>query len=144
MARPASATTPIGLGAIFIARDYNLGSSVRMGPGYFPMVLGALLALVGLVSIVRAFLHAGQAIQPFFWKGIVLVLGSAVLFGLLVRGAGLVPAMIVMVLVSTPASEQFRWRTALTLAIAASAFSALVFVKGLGLPFAAFGPWLGF
>ena len=134
----------IGLGAIFIARDYNLGFSVRMGPGYFPTVLGGLLALVGFVSIARSFLRAGEAIEPFFWKGIILVLGSTVLFGLLVRGAGLALAMIVMVLVSAPASERFRWRTALPLAIAASAFSALVFVKGLGLPLAAFGPWLGF
>ena len=75
----------IGLGAIFIARDYNLGSSVRMGPGYFPTVLGGLLALVGFVSIARSFLRVGEAIEPFFWKGIILVLGSAVLFGLLAR-----------------------------------------------------------
>lgn len=134
----------IGLGAIVIARDYNMGSSVRMGPGYFPTVLGGLLALVGLVSIARSFLHAGEPVKAFFWKGIFLVLGSVVVFGLLVRGAGLVPAMIIMVLMSAPASEQFRWRTALPLAIAVSVFSALVFVKGLGLPLAAFGPWFGF
>ena len=134
----------IGLGAIFIARDYNMGSSVRMGPGYFPTVLGGLLALVGFVSIARSFLHPGESIKPFFWKGILLVLGSVVLFGLLVRGAGLVPAMVIMVLVSAPASDQFRWRTAVPLAIAASVFSALVFVKGLGLPFPSFGSWFGF
>ena len=65
------------------------------------------------------------------------------LFGILVRGAGLVPALIALVVTSAWASEKFRLRTAVLLAIVTSVFSALVFVKGLGLPFALVGPWLG-
>lgn len=133
----------VGLGAIVIARDYNMGTSVRMGPGYFPTMLGGLLVLVGAISMARSFFHKGEGIPVFSWKEIVLVLGSVVLFGILVRGAGLVPSLILLVIVSAWASEQFRLKTALLLAIVTSVFSALVFVKGLGLPFAIIGPWFG-
>lgn len=133
----------IGAGAIIVARDYNMGTSVRMGPGYFPTLLGALLVIVGAISMIRSFFHSGQALAAFCWKEIALVLGSVVLFGLLVRGAGLVPSLILLVLVSAWASEKFRIKSALLLAILTSVFSALVFVKGLGLPFSIIGPWFG-
>ena len=133
----------IGATAIIIARGYNMGTSVRMGPGYFPTVLGGLLVLVGVISIVRSFTHSGEAIKRFYWKEISLVLGSVVLFGVLVRGLGLVPSLILLVVASAWASEKFQLKTALILAVVTAAFSALVFVKGLGLPFVIFGPWLG-
>lgn len=133
----------IGAGAIILARDYNMGTSVRMGPGYFPTVLGALLIIVGTLSMIRAFLHRGESIATFYWKEIFLVLGSVVLFGILVRGAGLVPSLVVLVLVSAWASEKFQIKTAVSLAILTGVFSALVFVKGLGLPFSIIGPWFG-
>ena len=133
----------IGAGAIIISRDYNMGTSVRMGPGYFPTLLGALLIIVGTLSMIRAFLRQGESIATFYWKEIFLVLGSVVLFGLLVRGAGLVPSLILLVLTSAWASDKFKIKTALLLAVLTSVFSALVFVKGLGLPFALVGPWLG-
>ena len=133
----------IGGGAIAVAGGYNMGTSVRMGPGYFPTILGGLLVLVGVISMVRSFTHEGERIKTFSWKEIALVLGSVVLFGLLVRGAGLVPSLILMVVVSAWASDKFKIKTALLLAVLTSVFSALVFVKGLGLPFAIIGPWFG-
>ena len=133
----------IGIGAIMIARGYNMGTSVRMGPGYFPTLLGALLIIIGTLSMIRAFLRQGESIATFYWKEIFLVLGSVVLFGLLVRGAGLVPSLILLVLVSAWASEKFQIKSAVLLAILTSVFSALVFVKGLGLPFSIIGPWFG-
>jgi hypothetical protein len=133
----------VGIGAIMVAQDYTMGTPVRMGPGYFPTLLGGFLTLIGVVSMMRSFLHAGEAIGAFCWKEIVLVLGSVALFGVLVRGAGLAPSLILMVLVSARASDKFKLGTALTLAVVSSVFSALVFVKGLGLPFAIVGPWFG-
>ena len=133
----------IGIGAIVVARGYTMGTSVRMGPGYFPTLLGALLIIIGTLSMIRAFLRQGESIATFYWKEIFLVLGSVVLFGLLVRGAGLVPSLILLVLVSAWASEKFQIKSAVLLAILTSVFSALVFVKGLGLPFSIIGPWFG-
>ena len=133
----------VGLAAILIARDYNMGSSIRMGPGYFPTILGSLLLVTGTISMIRGFLRRGEKIAQFAWRNILLVLGSVVLFGITVRGAGLFPALIMLVLVSAYASDEFKLKTTLILAVIASALSALVFVKWLGLPFAILGSWFG-
>ena len=131
-----------GGAAIAIARDYGWGSSSRMGPGYFPTVLGALLLLVGFASLVRSFFAAGEPIGAIAWKGLTLVTAGTLLFGMLLRPAGLVVALLALVLVSAAASVRFRpdWR-ALVLMAALIAFCALVFVKGLGLPVFLLGTW---
>ena len=133
----------IGAAAVLIARDYNLGSSVRMGPGYFPTILGCLLFIVGSISMVRGFTKRGEAIEAFAWRNLFLVLGSVVLFGLTVRGAGLLLSLILLVFVSAFASSEFKLKTTLILAVVSSSLSALIFAKWLGLPFAIFGTWFG-
>ncbi|MFO1314904.1 MAG: tripartite tricarboxylate transporter TctB family protein [Burkholderiales bacterium] len=134
----------LGAAAVVVARDYGMGSSSRMGAGYFPTVLGGLLVAVGLASLVRSFFVRGEPIGAIAWKGMALVTVATVLFGLLLRPAGLVPALVALLLVSAAASHRFRleWR-ALALMAALVAFCALVFVKGLGLPVTLFGTWLG-
>lgn len=134
----------IGAAAMMIARDYSWGRGGRMGPGYFPTILGALLLLVGIASLARSLAVRGDPIGPIAWKGAALVTGATVLFGILLRPAGLVPALLALILVSAAASSKFRvdWR-ALALMAALIAFCALVFVKGLGLPLPLIGPWFG-
>ena len=133
----------IGAGVVLIARDYNIGTSVRMGPGYFPIILGTLLILVGSISMIRSFFHHGTSIPRFVWRDIFLILGSVIVFGLTFRGAGLLPSLFVMVVICAYASSEFRLRTAVLLAAGSAIFSALVFVKGLGMPLAIIGPWFG-
>lgn len=133
-----------GAAAVLIARDYGMGSGARMGPAYFPTVLGSLLFLIGAASIVRSFLVAGEPVGAIAWKGLAFVTAGTVLFGLLLRPAGMVAAIAVLVLVSAAASAKFRleWK-ALTLMALLIAFCALVFVKGLGMAVPLVGPWLG-
>jgi hypothetical protein len=121
-----------------------MGSAGRMGPAYFPTVLGSLLALIGVIAMVRSFLHDGEAIGKFYIKEVVLILAAVLLFGFLMRGAGLVPATMVLVLMSAYASPKFRWGEMLLLAVGLTIFAVVVFVKLLGLPMPVFGPWLGF
>ncbi|MGE5712591.1 MAG: tripartite tricarboxylate transporter TctB family protein [Betaproteobacteria bacterium] len=133
-----------GAAAILMALDYGMGSASRMGAGYFPTALGVLLMVIGIVSLVRSFVSAGAPIGTIAWKPAALVTSSTFLFGLLLRPAGLVPALVVLILVSAFASSRFRlqWR-ALGLMAALIAFCALVFVKGLGLPVPLLGRWFG-
>jgi hypothetical protein len=133
-----------GLAAIVIGRDYPMGTAGRMGPAYFPTVLGALLALIGLIGVIRSFLRPGEAIGKFYIKEIVVILLAVILFGFLMRGAGLVPAALVLVLLSAYASPKFTWGASLLLAIGLAVFAVVVFVKLLGLPMPILGPWLGF
>jgi hypothetical protein len=132
-----------GAGAVVIARDYGLGTAFRMGPAYFPTVLGGVLVLIGLLSLERAALRSGEPLPPARIKGLLAVTVATLGFGALVRGAGLVVALPVLVVVSAAASARFRWGPALALAAGLTLFCAAVFLKGLGVPIPLRGPWLG-
>ncbi len=132
-----------GLAAVAFIREHSMGTATRMGPAYFPTVLGALLAAIGLAIVVRALIVPGDRMPRFAVAKVALVTGANVLFALLVRGAGLAVALVVLVVVSGYASRRFAWGPALALAVALSVFSVLVFVKALGLPMPIVGTWLG-
>ena len=133
----------LGSSAMLIARDYSMGTAVKMEPAYFPTILGGLLVLIGAIAVIRSFVVPGTPIGAFAFKGLVLITGASVLFGATVRGAGLIVALPLLVIISAYASVRFRWRTALIMATGLMAFCALVFVKGLGIPLPIIGPWLG-
>lgn len=120
-----------------------MGTAGKMGPAYFPTILGSLLALIGLVVLIRSFVRIGEAVGKFYIREIIVILSAVVLFGALMRGAGLVPAVTVLVVLSAYASPKFHWGSALLLGGGLATFSALVFVKLLGLPMPIFGPWFG-
>jgi Tripartite tricarboxylate transporter TctB family len=134
----------VGLAAVLIGRNYAFGTGARMGPGYFPTVLGAILALFGAASLIRAFLVPGEPIGSIALKPLLLVTLSTVLFGYLLPRAGLIISLFALVLVSAAASEKFRfdWRATLGL-VALVGVCALVFVTGLGVPMPILGSWFG-
>lgn len=132
-----------GLAAVLIGRDYSMGTAGRMGPAYFPTILGSLLTLLGAIAVVRSMLTQGESLNRFTIKGLALVLGSTILFGFLVRGAGLPIAIILMVMMSGFASIKFKVGPFLTVAIGMAIFCTLVFVNALGLPIPVLGTWVG-
>ncbi|MBM4296356.1 MAG: tripartite tricarboxylate transporter TctB family protein [Deltaproteobacteria bacterium] len=132
-----------GVSAMAVARDYGMGTGAKMGPAYFPTILGALLVVIGVISIVRSFTLHGAPIGAFAFKGLVLVCAPVLLFGIIVRGAGLAVALPLLVVISAAASVHFRWRTTLVMAAGLTIFCALVFLKGLGIPLPVVGPWFG-
>jgi len=132
-----------GASAILVARDYGMGTGGKMGPAYFPTVLGGLLAVVGTIAVIRSFLVPGTPIGAFAFKGLVLVCAPVLLFGIIVRGAGLAVALPLLVVISASASVRFRWRATLIIAAGLTIFCVLVFLKGLGIPMPVLGPWFG-
>jgi hypothetical protein len=134
----------LGLAVVWIGRNYSQGTTARMGPGYFPTVLGAILALFGVTSIARSFLRRAEAVTTIAWKPLLLVPGAVVLFGLLLEPAGLLVALAVLIVVSALASRHTRFNLPSALAmVGIIAFCALVFVKGLGVPMPLLGSWFG-
>lgn len=133
-----------GLAAVVIGQDYEMGSAGRMGPGYFPSVLGTLLGVIGLISVIRSFFSKGEGLGRFAVKEAFLVLFGVFLFGMLVRGAGIIIAILLLVVVSSYASIKFRWTSAILMAIGSTIFCVLVFVVGLGLPMPIIGSWFGY
>lgn len=132
-----------GVSAIIIARDYNMGTASRMGPAYFPTILGALLAVIGAVAVIRSFITPGAPLGGFALKAMALVTVAVVAFGFLVRQAGLAIALPLLVIIGACASVRFSWSTALITAVGLTIFCAVVFVRGLGIPMPIIGPWLG-
>lgn len=150
--RPRDDTDLIaGIGLMVVAAffgwqtlDLEIGTSLRMGPGYFPMILSGLLFLLGLLVTIKSFGREGEPMGPVAWRGILFILPAPIFFGLTVRGLGFVPALFVTTLIASQASIKMRPFYALVLAIAVTVISTLIFSYGLGLPFRRFGPWVQF
>ena len=132
-----------GAAIMWIALDYPFGTAGRMGPGYFPRVLAGVQILLGLIAVGRSFIVPGEAVRSLAWKAMALVLGATTLFGLLIHTAGLIIALLALVLTSAAASEKFTfdWKAVAGLVVLIT-FCSLVFVKGLGVPMPLFGPLL--
>jgi hypothetical protein len=131
----------VGAAGLVLAPRYGMGSALRMGPGYFPAVLSGLLALIGVASLLRSLRGPVVAAPRLAWRPLLFIVLPVIAFGLLLRRAGLIVAVPVLVVGSARASAQFRWLPTLALAAGLTAFSALVFVKALGVPLPIVGAW---
>ena len=125
----------IGAAAMLMARDYAFGTALRMGPGYFPNVLGGMLIVFG-IYLVAAGLRSGEAIAgPWSLRALVVVPASLALFGALVDRAGFIAAMLVLMFGSATATTEFRLVEALLFSALVTALCAVIFVWALGLPY---------
>jgi hypothetical protein len=142
----ASGLLFVSLGLIFGIKSLGmeLGSPLRMGPGYFPLFLSGLLIAFGVLIIASAFKSTGEALGKHAWRGLFFILPAPVFFGLTVRGLGFVPSIFLTTLIAAKASMKMSMVSALLLALGVTVFSTLVFSFALGLPFQSFGPWLSF
>ena len=120
--------------AVVVARNYPMGSTLRMGPGYFPTLLGSVLAILGFLITARALWLDGEAIEPLAPRPMALVLGAVLAFALLIERTGLVLATVALVVLSR-LSEEFRLGEVAALSVLLAALGVAVFVYGLGLPF---------
>ena len=136
----------IGAGLFFAIQSLGLelGTSFRMGPGYFPLVLAGLLILLGLVILIQSFRAEGEPIGALAWRGMLFILPAPVIFGLTVRGLGFVPALVLTAFFACFASHRMSVVWALILSLSITVFSVIVFSYALGLPFERFGPWTRF
>jgi hypothetical protein len=128
----------IGFGlffALFALKYYQMGSAVRMGPAYFPTVLGGLLTFLGAMVLVESFALDGPKVPKFSFRPLVLISVACVLYGYLMKPLGLVVATFVLVVVSALGGHEFKWKEVTILYVVLIIFSVLVFVKGLTLPF---------
>ncbi|SEH01567.1 Tripartite tricarboxylate transporter TctB family protein [Nonomuraea solani] len=141
-------------GAIFIliggafvvgSLGYELGTPLRMGPGAFPLLVGAIVAALGLGIVVKG-LVAGEVIAfgPVPWRAIAVIVLAVLFFGATVRGFGFVPTSAVTALLTTLASTRVRPLMALAVATGLTVAATLIFVVGLQLRIPLWGPWLGF
>jgi len=124
-----------GVAAMFIARDYRFGSAMRMGPGFFPTVLGGILVAFG-VCIMALGLRNGERIQGHVsLRTLGLLTLSLIMFGLLMRWAGFIPALVALVFLSAASGREFRFLEVLVLTVTLVVASVALFIWGLELPY---------
>jgi hypothetical protein len=121
--------------AIWAIVHYQMGTAVRMGPAYFPTMLGGLLIVLGLMILVSSLVMEGPKVPPFIFRPLVFISIGLVLYGYLMKPLGLVGATAALVYVGALGGHEFRWKEVTILYIILILFSWLVFVKGLSLPF---------
>ncbi len=128
------------------ATNYTIGEGARMGPGYFPLMLGILLAVLGSGVIFASLVSRapdGHPVGRIAWKPLVLIIGSNLVFGLLLGGLrsigvpamGLIIALFALVIISSMAGPRFSLKTSLVLAAVLAVGSYLTFIVGLSLQF---------
>jgi hypothetical protein len=122
-----------GVGAIVLGSAYPLGTAARMGPGYFPRILGILLIVLGAALTLRGLRLQGSPLPAWKWRPTLVVIGSVVLFGLIVTQVGLVFSTILLIVLSSAASTEFRPKEAFISGILLAALAVGVFVIGLKL-----------
>ena len=133
-----AAMTYIGTGSIgwWMALDYPFGSALRMGPGYFPIVLSALMILMGFYVLALGLRKDHEKIQG-NWsiRALIMLPLSCVIFGVLMEEAGFIPAMVALIPISAAAGREFKWLEVTLLTIGLTIACAAGFIYGLGLPY---------
>jgi len=124
-----------GAAFMIVAQNYNMGTAVRMGPAYFPTVVGGLLLVLGLFVVLRAFFVESGPVPRLHLRPLAIVLAGVCLFGALLRPLGLVVACVVLIVVGALAGISFRWKEVLLLTILLVVFSVAPFFFKQNLPF---------
>jgi len=122
-----------GGAAVWLAQAYPFGNAGRMGPAYFPTLVGSLLIILGAFVVVRGLAVHGQKPGSFHFRPLILVLAGIVLFGFTLERLGLMIAIFTLVVFSSLGGSEFRYRGVLFLAAVLALGSFLVFIYGLGL-----------
>jgi len=123
----------IGLAAIAIGSSYPVGTAARMGPGYFPRGLGILLIVLGAILVLTSLRSHGSRIQMGDIKPLGIVLASVLLFGFTVVPLGIALGTVLLVLVASTASHEYRWKESVIAAVVMAVFVVAVFGYGLKL-----------
>ena len=123
-----------GLTALWFGRNLQMGTTVRMGPGYVPHMLAyIMMALGGIVSVLALLTSTGERTEAPKWKPITMVTIGIVCFALLFERAGMLPALVVLVLISSLGGEEFKLTEVLGNMVVLTILCVIVFKLGLGM-----------
>ena len=123
----------LGIFTITMGANYTLGTAARMGPGYFPRILGILLVMLGAAIAANGLRVKGEAIPPWNWRATLVVLGSVILFGYIVEKVGVAFSTVFLIVGASAASHEFRPIESVISGIFFAALAVGVFVVGLSL-----------
>ena len=123
-----------GLAGYIFGRKYEMGTLVRLGPGYLPMVLSAALGAIGATLIVKGLIRKGTKLSGWSLRPLVFICGTFFVFSYLINAAGLFPAATAAMLVAAFASREFKLGEQVVLGVVGSLSACVLFIWALGLP----------
>jgi hypothetical protein len=112
-----------------------IGTAADMGPGFVPRALAWIILGFGVTFLITGLAKARAPIPAPAWRPLAAILASIALFAVLFAKLGLIAACVGAVVVAGAATSPVRWLQLVAFGVVMAAFSALLFVKGLGLPF---------
>lgn len=128
----------IGAGAIIGARNYPFGTTLRMGPGYFPTMIGWILVAFGLYVMVRGLRSDEKIRSNWSIRALIVLPISMITFGILMEAAGFIPAMAALIFIAVASGREFKFVEVLLLTVFLGTLSIAMFIWGLGLPYPLF------
>ncbi len=138
--------TVVGAAFAYGATSYTIGTGARMGPGYFPLLLGIILALLGAAILFKSLVVEtpdGEPVGAFAWKPLIFIIAGNLLFGVLLGGLpsiglpamGLIAAIFGTTIVVSMAGDQFNFKETIVLSAILSVMSYAAFIMLLKLQF---------
>ena len=126
----------VGAGFAIGATNYSMGTSARPGAGYFPLMLSVILGILGAIVLFKSLTIEsanGDPVGSIAWKPLIIIVAAIVIFGICLDRLGMIITVPILVIISSFAGDEFRWRGVIISSILLTLFSWLVFVFGLKL-----------
>ncbi len=126
----------VGIGFAVGATNYSMGTGARPGPGYFPLILSVILAILGAIVLFKSLTietEGGDPIGDIAWRPLLVIVGAIAIFGAMLPRLGLFITVPVLIVIVSLAGDEFKWRGVIITAVSLTAFSWLIFVAGLSL-----------
>jgi hypothetical protein len=125
----------LGVVGMWIARDYPFGSALRMGPGYFPTVLGGIMIAFGIMVLLMGIKNNEKMKGTWSLRALIVLPLATAVFGFVMEEWGFIPAMVLLVPMSAASGNEFKWGEIILLTIGLTIICTGVFIYGLGLPY---------
>ncbi|AFN36576.1 putative TCT transport protein [Taylorella equigenitalis 14/56] len=125
-----------GFFSIYSYLNYDMGDAMHLGPGFFPFVLGVILGVIGAIIVLKSLCRSPSSetsLGPFDWDILILIIGSVLFFAFALEALGLILTIACICIMSSLASHDFQFKSAIGVAVFMAIFAWLVFVEGLGM-----------
>jgi Tripartite tricarboxylate transporter TctB family len=133
----------VGIAFAVGATNYSMGSSARPGPGYFPLILSAFMAVLGAVVLFKALTietDDGDPIGAFAWRPLIVIVAAIAFFGLALPRLGMLVTVPILIVITSLAGDEFHWKGVIINAVVLTIGAWAIFIAGLKLTIPLY-PW---
>ena len=126
----------VGAGFAWGATNYSMGTSARPGAGYFPLILSVILTILGAIVLFESLTietEDGEPIGSIAWRPLIVIVLAITVFAILLPRVGMIITIPILTIIVSFAGDEFGWIGVLVSSVVLTAFSWLIFIKGLGL-----------